>query len=78
MCALLSNVRVCDRACVCVCACSSDNWGGTPIQHWMSAAALSKCTSTPDSILYNAMIAPLQVGPLALTGAVWYQVPILP
>lgn len=55
-------------------SCSSDNWGGTVIQHWMSAAALAKCTPTPDSTLYNAMIHPLQVGPLALTGVVWYQV----
>lgn len=63
---------------------SSDNWGGTPIEYWMSPAALLKCTPPPrirsrdfapdSSSMYNSMIAPLTLGPLALTGVLWYQV----
>ena len=30
--------------------------------------------STRDSTLYNAMIAPYTIGPMALTGFTWYQV----
>ena len=30
--------------------------------------------STRDSSLYNAMIAPYTIGPMALTGFTWYQV----
>ena len=42
----------------------SSNWGGTPVQSW------ERDTGT----LYNSMIAPLAVGPMALTGVTWYQV----
>jgi len=41
----------------------SSNWGGTPVQSW-----------EPNSgSLYNSMIAPFTVGPMALTGVTWYQ-----
>jgi len=51
----------------------SDNWGGTPIQYWMSPEALLTCGMKNESTLWNAMIHPLLVGPLAATGVVWYQ-----
>jgi len=51
----------------------SDNWGGTRIELWTPAAPVQQCNDTPAGNLWNAMIYPLQVGPLALTGAVWYQ-----
>jgi len=41
----------------------SSNWGGTPVQSW------ERDTGT----LYNSMIAPFTVGPMALTGITWYQ-----
>ena len=42
--------------------CSS-NWGGTPVQSW----------EPNTGTLYNSMIAPFTTGPMALTGATWYQ-----
>ena len=51
----------------------SDNWGGTAIQAWSSPAALEACGwAGGGSNLWNAMIHPLAVGPLALTGFLWY------
>ena len=41
----------------------SSNWGGTPVQVW----------EANTGSLYNSMIAPFTVGPMALTGATWYQ-----
>jgi sialate O-acetylesterase len=40
----------------------SNNWGGTAIEKWQ-----------PNGPLYNAMIYPYTVGPMALTGFTWYQ-----
>jgi sialate O-acetylesterase len=40
----------------------SNNWGGTAIEKWQ-----------PNGPLYNAMIYPYMVGPMALTGFTWYQ-----
>lgn len=51
----------------------SSNWGGTPIQHWSSPDALSKCGAGKDSTLYNAMIVPFTVGPMSVRGFTWYQ-----
>lgn len=52
----------------------SSNWGGTPIEHWSDAPAFKRCNRTDtDSTLYNAMIYPYVVGPMALTGFTWYQ-----
>ncbi len=48
--------------------------GGTPIEHWASPDALAHCAPTTDSILWNAMIAPYAVGPMAIRTAIWYQV----
>jgi len=55
-------------------------WGGTPVEAWSSPDALANCPSgghthggAPhgDSVLYNAMVAPLLS--MRLTGEVWYQ-----
>eukprot|EP00756_Hemistasia_phaeocysticola_P057874 Hpha_TRINITY_DN34483_c0_g1::TRINITY_DN34483_c0_g1_i1::g.96121::m.96121/K05970/SIAE; sialate O-acetylesterase len=52
----------------------SNNWGGTPIEHWSSPSAIAKCSATKkDSTLYNAMIHPYLVGPMAIRTAIWYQ-----
>lgn len=52
----------------------SNNWGGTPIESWSTAETLKKCNVTNvDSVLYNAMISPYTVGPMALVGFTWYQ-----
>lgn len=51
----------------------SNNWGGTPIQHWSSPTALSKCNGGSDSILWNAMVVPYVTGPMAVRTAIWYQ-----
>lgn len=41
----------------------STNWGGTPVQVWEPGSG----------VLYNSMVAPFAVGPMAVTGATWYQ-----
>jgi len=54
----------------------SNNWGGTPIEHWSSPEALAKCSSwknVTDSTLWNAMIYPYTVGPMSFKTAIWYQ-----
>lgn len=51
----------------------SNNWGGTPIQHWSSPDALKVCNGPKDSVLWNAMVVPYTVGPMAVRTAIWYQ-----
>jgi len=52
----------------------NNNWGGTPVESWTTPDTLKACNvSTVDSTLYNAMIHPYVVGPMALTGFTWYQ-----
>ena len=56
----------------------SDNWGGTPVEAWSTAASLNSCgeankPGTAPGALYNAMIHPFTVGPMAVTGFTWYQ-----
>ena len=54
----------------------SSNWGGTPVQVWQPLASVRDCGSpaaTAGGALYNSMVAPFAVGPMALTGASWYQ-----
>jgi len=42
----------------------SNNWGGTAVERWQKRGG---------GDLYNAMIYPYTVGPMALTGFIWYQ-----
>lgn len=53
----------------------SNNWGGTPVQVWMPLSATKECSpqATVGGTLYNSMVAPYTVGPMALKGATWYQ-----
>lgn len=51
----------------------SDNWGGTPIEHWSSPDALKVCNAKADSVLWNAMVVPYTIGPMQLRTAIWYQ-----
>ena len=51
----------------------SSNWGGTRIESWMTQKAIAPCGGTAPANLFNAMIAPFTVGPMAVTGFTWYQ-----
>merc|ERR1719453_2455502 len=51
----------------------SDNWGGTRVEQWMSPESSLHCGHPSSGELYNAMIVPYTVGPMALTGFTWYQ-----
>lgn len=51
----------------------SSNWGGTPVEHWMSPETSSPCGHESDGTLYNAMIHPYTVGPMSVSGFTWYQ-----
>jgi len=56
----------------------SNNWGGTKLEQWSSAEAIASCNATgfyPDhaGYMFNAMILPYAVGPMALSGFTWYQ-----
>lgn len=58
------------------------NVGGTGVEYWSPAKSIANCSQvTPsskgpnpsDSTLWNGMVAPLTVGPLAIGGFLWYQ-----
>lgn len=61
------------------------SWGGTHINSWSPPEAVDSCPPHPNlnlsqcdnpcnySSLYNSMIAPLTVGPLAVKTIVWWQ-----
>lgn len=52
----------------------SNNWGGTKIEVWTTEATLAACGRTgPDGPMFNAMIRPYTVGPMALSGFLWWQ-----
>jgi len=52
----------------------SNNWGGTKVELWSTTDAFATCNRTsPNGNLFNAMINPYTVGPMALTGFTWYQ-----
>jgi len=51
----------------------NNNWGGTTIQQWSSPEALAACGQTGSGDLWNAMIVPYTVGPMALKGVTFYQ-----
>ena len=45
------------------------------VQAWQPLTSMRDCgspTATAGGYLYNSMIAPFTVGPMALTGAAWY------
>ena len=57
-------------------------WGGTRVEAWMSEEAIAgtgsfgkvvpaRAGQNSATVLYNAMIAPYTVGPLALDGFIW-------
>ena len=52
----------------------SNNWGGTCLSQWSTAAVNQACGTNGQGSLYNAMIAPYITGPMALTGFLWSQV----
>jgi hypothetical protein len=63
------------------------SWGGTPIRAWTRPPVWGACESlypypptvppglspSAPSTLYNAMVAPLTVGPMRVAGIVWFQ-----
>jgi sialate O-acetylesterase len=50
-------------------------WGGSPIEEWSDGAAFLRCNRGDGAgDLYNSVINPYTVGPMALTGFLWYQV----
>lgn len=52
----------------------SNNWGGTAVELWSTPGAFKACNRTEASgSLYNAMIHPYTVGPMAVSGFTWYQ-----
>lgn len=55
----------------------NNNWGGTQVELWSPKSAFDACKreapSGGNGALYNAMIVPYTVGPMALAGFTWYQ-----
>ena len=51
----------------------SSNWGGTQIEEWAPSSAYESCGRSGTPRLYQAMINPYTVGPMAVSGFTWYQ-----
>lgn len=61
----------------------AQTYGGTSIQWWSSSEAIDSCDTPPgsaccnyggsDSCLYNSQVSPYTIGPIALSGWLWYQ-----
>ena len=51
----------------------SNNWGGTRVEQWTPPQTTAHCGHLSSGELYNAMIAPYAVGPMAVAGFTWYQ-----
>ena len=65
---------VCIQCLLCACDDRYQTPLGTPVEHWADNAAFTRCNrKDTDSTLYNAMIFPYVVGPMAVTGFTWYQ-----
>lgn len=47
------------------------NWGGTPVDQWISNEAAETIGLKRKDSIYNGMVAPLV--PFAIKGAIWYQ-----
>ena len=50
----------------------SDNWGGTRVEQWTTAESTAVCGHRSSGELYNAMIVPYSVGPMAVSGFTWF------
>ena len=53
-----------------------NNWGGTSVEQWSTNTSLARCGDGGgggNGDLYNAMIHPYTVGPMAVSGFTWYQ-----
>ena len=51
----------------------SNNWGGTRVESWTTPESTAHCGHNSSGELYNAMIVPYSVGPMAVSGFTWYQ-----
>ena len=51
----------------------SNNWGGTCVESWTTPESTAHCGHNSSGELYNAMIVPYSVGPMAVSGFTWYQ-----
>lgn len=51
----------------------NDNWGGTRVEQWTPPETTAHCGHQSSGELYNAMIVPYSVGPMAVSGFTWYQ-----
>ncbi|KAL1526580.1 hypothetical protein AB1Y20_015287 [Prymnesium parvum] len=55
----------------------SNNWGGTKVEVWAPADSYASCNRTDlpphGGAMYNAMILPYTVGPMAISGFIFYQ-----
>ena len=51
----------------------SSNWGGTKVELWQPPDSIKDCGQTRggQGTLYNSMIAPFTIGPMALKGITW-------
>jgi sialate O-acetylesterase len=51
----------------------NNNWGGTRVEQWTPPQSTAQCGHASTGELYNAMIHPYTIGPMALSGFTWYQ-----
>ena len=51
----------------------SNNWGGTRVESWTTPESTAHCGHNSTGELYNAMVVPYSVGPMAVSGFTWYQ-----
>ena len=51
----------------------SNNWPGTMVEQWTKPETTKRCGHLSTGELYNAMIEPYTVGPMAVQGFTWYQ-----
>ena len=49
----------------------SSNWGGTKVELWQPPESIKDCPGKGQGTLWNSMVAPYAVGPMALKGLTW-------
>eukprot|EP00037_Helgoeca_nana_P006386 m.58951 g.58951 ORF g.58951 m.58951 type:complete len:520 (+) comp17275_c0_seq1:52-1611(+) len=49
----------------------SNNWPGTKVEQWTPPETTAQCGHAATGELYNAMIVPYTVGPMAVSGFAW-------